>query len=234
LLSDVERGFIELKIGKAVLTKLDNRNIELTKILFELKQMLDLYRLIGLNVDQIKDKSAGSTFFGFVQKFIIKLYVINICAVYEDEKQYPLNTIPAITKLIKENQIPFKSLRPIQEFVEKHGQGTKTNADPIKAMQEIVENFIDSKKEIFELYKTTRDKEFAHSEAEWKAEHDGLPSYHEMETLLFFGIDFYSMIHAAYVGGGPVQHKNDNRAAVSLYYLLEKAGLENIKKNFDE
>lgn len=37
--------------------KLDNKNIELTKILYDLKQSLDLYKLIALNADKINKKS---------------------------------------------------------------------------------------------------------------------------------------------------------------------------------
>ncbi len=54
-----------------------------------------------------------------------------------------------------------------------------------------------------------------------------------MEKLLFFGIDFSSMIHKAYVGGVPVDHKKDKRVFSSLVTILSQMGHKDIQKDFD-
>ena len=212
--------------------KLDDKNIGLTKILFDLKQSLDLYKLIALNASEINAKGTGKSFFATTQRLAIKSYVIDICKIFEEKKRYELNSIPEILTFIQEKQIIPIDFDPIKDFAIKNGITINQNSNYFKELNYILDNFLAENKEDFKRYKAFRDKKIAHTE-DTKDRFDTLPSYDVMEKLLFFAIDFYEMIHEAYIGGIPVNHKNDKRCFDSLHKLLGKVGHNDIKVDFD-
>ena len=67
-------------------SSIDEKNIELAKILFSLRHDLDVHCLIGLNTSQIEQIGKGKFFFGHVQKRVLDSIILAICKVYEDEK----------------------------------------------------------------------------------------------------------------------------------------------------
>ncbi len=73
---------------------LDKKNIGLAKLLYELRQDLDIYCLISANADKIKGKGIGNAFFGHLQQLALRSIAVNICKIFEEEKGYQLNSIP--------------------------------------------------------------------------------------------------------------------------------------------
>ncbi len=214
-----------------MIKKLDDKNIEFTKILFEMKQNLDIYKLISLNAKEINEKGAGKTFWAIIQKATLRLFIIDVCKIYEKQKRNKLNSIPEILDFIKDNQIPFKDFEPIKIFI----QNRRKSAEPKKCLEslgEIVDEFMESNKDPLNDCKTFRDKKLVHAEDIVEVKPKNLPNYDKLEELLKFGIDFYAMVHEAFIGGFPVQHKIDKRAFASLHSILIKLGHENIKIDF--
>ena len=212
--------------------KLDNKNIELTKILFDIKQSLDIYKLIALNAGEINKKGIGKQFFAMTQGLAIKAYVIDICKIYEEKKRNKLNSIPEIILYIQNNDIKPIGVSPITKFAKKYEKNGNQKKDYIERVGDIVKEFISENDKYFKLYKQLRDKKLVHAE-DTSGLLKTLPSYDTMEGLLFFAIDFYSMVLEAFFGGAPVDHKNDKKVFGSLHRLLKEVGYDNIKVDFD-
>ena len=122
--------------------KLDEKNIELTKIIYEFKQALDIYLLIGLNTKEI-NKKGGKTFFAMAQQFALKVIVIDICKIFEEKKKNSLNSIPSIIDFINGTKLKPDNPNPLINFI-KSTQGYKmsiwsSNSRPIvkKVLQKV-------------------------------------------------------------------------------------------------
>jgi hypothetical protein len=216
-----------------MINQLDERNIELVKELYTLKHTLDVHKLIGINIDAITNHCAGKLYFQHVMALALDRYTIGICKVYEYEKRYPLNSIPGILKHIEAEQIPAKDNGPISAFVGYYTGKQSAELSDMDEVNAIYGRFVESNQEYLSAFLDFRDKRVAHSEAGWQPP-DGLPSHSAMEALLMFAIDFYSMIHEAFIGGGPVRQKEDKRIYASLYGVLEKLCHSDLKKDFAE
>lgn len=54
-----------------ILDKLDERNFDLTRILVNLRHSYYIYKIIGLNADEINNKRIGRSFFGHIRNLTI-------------------------------------------------------------------------------------------------------------------------------------------------------------------
>ena len=185
--------------------KLDGKNIELSKILFEMKQNLDIYKAIGLNAKSINLKGSGKTFFGIAQRNALRLYIVDVCKIFEERKNNKLNSLPEIIDFIKNNQIELIDFKPICKFVQSNDKSTTREDDYLEILSEILGEFKEKNKNIFKFYKTLRDKKLVHAEDISRLQKNSSPTFCEMERLLLFGVAFYSMIHKAFIGGCPFE-----------------------------
>ena len=102
-------------------SSIDEKNIELAKILFSLRHDLDVHCLIGLNTSQIEQTGQGKFFFGHVQRRVLDSIILAICKVYEDEKGYELNSIQGvINSLAKNKATPPMSEQSVRDFVREY------------------------------------------------------------------------------------------------------------------
>jgi len=212
--------------------KLDDKNIKLGGVLFEMKQLLDAYKLIGLNASKIKAETTGKTFFTLVQMLVMKLYAIDICKIFEEEKRNELNSIPGILTFIQKNNLKPVDFSPMQDFANKNGDKITQADNYCEKLNGLVKDFKTAYSNDFEIYKTWRDKIIGHIE-DTKEPLSLSHSYGKIEKILFFAIDFYSMIAKAFVGNGPFDHQQEKMVITSLCGLLEKLGYNDIKVDFD-
>ncbi len=215
-----------------MINKLDEKNIELTKILFDLKQSLDLHKLVVLNAEQI-NKNAGKSFFVHAQRLALKSFALDICKIFEEKKKNKLNSIPAIIDFIQGSNLKPKYSQIIETYIKKNGEKVTKKLSYGAPLRRIIQKFRAKNKSHFDKFKLFRDTKVAHAEDSSKTKINLLPSYDAMEKLLFFGIDFYSMIHETYIGGYPVDHKRYKRVSAGLYSILNKLGYNNVKKDFE-
>jgi hypothetical protein len=215
-----------------IMEVLDQRNIELGRALYSLKQTIDIDKLIGLNADNLNKQGIGKKFFGHIQMISIESIAINICKIFEKEKKYPLNSIPGILSYIKLNNINPKWPTSIDEFMSKYGTSERGKDSYIEALENICNEFYKKHNISLGRYDYARDKVIAHTE--YQAQKNPLPSHAIMEEILVFGADFYSMINKAFIGVGPHQIDSDKQISSSLNRLFEKIGLNNIKTEFEE
>ncbi len=212
--------------------KLDEKNIELTKIIYEFKQALDIYLLIGLNTKEI-NKKGGKTFFAMAQQFALKVIVIDICKIFEEKKKNSLNSIPSIIDFINGTKLKPDNPNPLINFIKKHKEEIKKDGCFAKPLNNILEKFKNTHEKDFNEYKTIRDTKFAHAEYNPSQKIDALASYDTMEKILFFAIDFYSVIHESYIGGHPVQHKQERKTFAGLRTVLKNMGYNEVKTKLE-
>lgn len=217
-------------MNKLIDTPIDQKNIGLAMLLYELRQDLDIYCLISVNADEIKEKGIGKSFFGHLQKLALRSITLNICKIFEEEKGYELNSIPGVLHhLIAEVSIALDDAK-LRDFIQKY-QGPSDFGSSISALQSTIDDFRIKFKVKLDRFKAFRDKKAAHSECGVTIE--TLSSYDTMESLFSFGADFYDLVSAAFVGVGPCDFRTERRVRVSLKRLLQELGLEAIKTDME-
>lgn len=213
------------------LEKLDDKNIELCKVLYDLKESLDLDKIIGLNASTLDLSGAAKHFFAYSQYLAQRYCAISICKIFEEPKKYELNSIPGILDFIEKENIPFDSKeKTLEEFITKYG---KKEPSSFVAVKKVFEEFVEHHKNDIEEIKDFRDKQIAHSETT-ELKNKSIPSYDVMEKFLQFGIDFYSMISKGYLNNGPVDFTRDAKVFGSVCNLLKKIGIENVQRDFTD
>jgi hypothetical protein len=218
------------------LKKLDEKLIELSKTLFEIKANLDLHKTIGLNATRINAIGRGKKFFAHVQKVCLDSYVLGICKVFEIEKDRELNSLPSMLKTAKNCKL--QNERPLIDFINEHRDlpcrrkgdcGNPSLSDIEKIYDMFCQKYYGD-----DRIKKVRDKVVAHSEyMEDVVRPKDIQSYDLLEKFLFFAIDIYSAISRAYVSV-PHPLKNDRSVVSSMCGVLEKFGVNNIKTKFDD
>jgi len=213
-------------------TPIDEKNIGLGRLLYELRQDLDIYCLISVNAKEINKRKIANTFFWHVQRLALSSIALNICKIFEGQKRgYELNSIRGILQhLVTLPSIAFDDVQ-LRNFIWRY-HGPSDFESPISALQSTIDGFRDEHKVELDRFKTFRDKRAAHSEYGFAS--GTLPSCGVMEELFDFGADFYGLISAAFVRDVvPYDFKTGRKAKVSLKRLLQELGLEAIKTEME-
>jgi hypothetical protein len=207
-------------------TPIDHKNIDLVKLLYELRQDIDTYCLISINVDSIKLRGVGNIFFWHLRNLVIKSIALNICNIYEYKDKYELYSIHGVIgHLHKEAKTTLDDSK-LKEFIEKYN-GSLTSNNHIFAIESTIKGFRKRYKDELNRFKTFRDKKVAHSEFGFTDY--SLPSYDVMEKLFCFGADFYELVSASFVGVVPHNLKEQGPVKTSLKRLFQELGIKDIK-----
>jgi hypothetical protein len=215
---------------KLIDTPIDQKNIGLAKLLYELRQDLDIYCMISVNANKIKQRGIGKSFFGHLQGLALRSITLNICKIFEEEKGYELNSIGGVLHHLLTEALTTLDDAKMRDFIQKYN-GPSDFENQISALQSTIDGFRDKFKVELDRFKTFRDKKAAHSE--YGIAIEKLPSYDVMENLFCFGADFYNLVSAAFIGVGPYDLKTGRRVKIGLKRLLEELGLESIKTNME-
>jgi len=210
---------------------IDWKNIGLAKTLFCLRQDLDIYLLLNVNAAAIKNLDAGKDFWGHLQGPVIKSsIVLNICKVYELEKNYPLDSIPGILKYLFEQKLSSQNEPMVNEFCQKY-EGP-SGCQPIDALQKTFEGFKEKNSSHLKSFKNCRDKIVAHRESEVGS--FLIPAPAIMENLFDFGADFYHLISHSFIGNVGAELKENRPVKWSLINIFKELGLHSIKTDYDD
>jgi|WetSurMetagenome_2_1015567.scaffolds.fasta_scaffold03157_1 hypothetical protein len=212
--------------------KLDAKNIELSKILFELKQTLDVEKILSLNAAQI-NKKTGKSFFWLVHHIVLDSFIINLCKIYEEKSRNKLNSLPRILNYIQSNKLKPRNPDIAENFIKKNNQKIYKLNSFGGPFQKIFKSFMEAHKTTYLDLKTCRNAKLAHAEDSERNNITSLPCFAELEEMLFFVIDFYEVIHQTYIGGYPVKHKEERRVSTSLFNVLNALGFTDIKKDYE-
>lgn len=219
-------------VGPIFGTKLDRKNGELKQAASNLRQNLDIHRLLSLNWADIKKCcGAGQQFFLQVHNQAVESIVLDICKIYEKEGGYELNSVDGIIRDVCRNKPKLLNGSAIKNFVERY-DGSSAVGCPFCALESATDRFRKKHKADLKGFKKARDKIIAHSEhAEIKKV---VPSFSAMEELFSFASDFYAVIYRSFIGNGPVNLWSWRPVEVALGNLLKQIGIANVKTNWEQ
>jgi hypothetical protein len=209
-------------------TKTDNKNIELLKQIAQLRDHIDIHRIIGLNVAALRERDISGAFLGYLQKSAQESLAIYICKIFEASNQNVLNSIPGIIEALPLMSLSDEQKRSFGSFGKMH----RNHSDPTEAkayLKATFEIFCKVHSEPLSRLKEFRDTIGAHSDS--KAEISSLPSHAELETLFSFANDFYQLVSRSINNVGPALVPRD--VGRGFVRLIEAMGLQKAKFDFD-
>jgi hypothetical protein len=208
-------------------TPIEQKNIELAKLVWALKQELDILRLIDVNVDNIEKRGVGKQFFWYLRRLAITAITLSICKIYEDEKRsYEFNSICGIiNNLCKESLADLEELK-FEDFAQKYN-GFEDGTPPMNLLKLTFKKFRERYNDELFKFKTFRDKYAAHSEYGFAI--SSLPSYEVMVNLYSFASDFCELIYRQFIKRIFIKDLNLKVTKNSLKRLFQELGVNDIK-----
>lgn len=214
--------------GQGSLRKTDDKNIGLAKMIFWLRQNLELYELISVNVVNLRKVGASEALFGHLQKLAMEAIAVTICKIYEVEKRNELNSIVGVINALPErNQYTQAQLRSVERFAEKQGM-RKECEHPKEYLSQLFSEFTVAHAEGFSSLRRFRDKFASHSEHNFEL--GTLPSFEEFEALYTFADGFYRLISEEFLDVGPALFELYVRTG--FIKLLKAIGIKNPAQRF--
>jgi hypothetical protein len=209
-------------------TKTDKKNIELIKLVAQLRDHIDIDRIIGLNVDSLQNSDISNAFIGYLQKAAQESLAIHFCKIFESSTRNELNSISGIIDSLPPTVLALGQRSAFLAFGKKYGNDTEpTEAKPY--LKETFGLFCDIHSGTLDRLKEFRDTIGAHSDS--KAAIDSLPSHAEFEILYSFAADFYGLVSRFVINVGPAMVPR--QVGKGLVKLMESMGVKAPKFNFD-
>ena len=207
---------------------LDEKTKNLAVTIYNLRQDLDLHRVIGLNSAKMKEAGLSKAFFGRVQQLALFSIAINIPKIYEKKNsRYELSSIPSILENLPQIQLELNHIQDYKEF-EENVDMTLGSDISVDGLKRVFHEFCDQHKKSIDRLKTYRDKVGAHMEFDVSI--DTLPSHTEFEALWKFANSFYQLIHKCYNNIGPAPM--GAQTAVGLMKVLKALGIDEVQLLF--
>ena len=210
-----------------ILKELDEANIELGKSLWVIRSSITVYSVIGLNASKVQE---GQGFFGFVQGQQIDLIAVAFSKVFEQEKEYRLNSIPSIFRFIEGNKIHPMNPHTVSNYLAqwKMEKGESWILD-LQAL--LMNQYQKHKQEILRI-KEARDTQIAHSQA--GVPKKDLPSIAVFEELLGLACGFHDFVNSAFLSTHSHPILTDTQVQTSLVNLLREIGLSDVTIEFQD
>ena len=181
-------------------SKTDAKNIRLLKLLAQLRDHIDMHRIIGLNVGALREDQISGALLGYLQKSAHESLAIYICKVFEASPRNDLNSIPGIIESIPAVPVSERQGRELAAFGSKYGH-ERAPADTRSYLKDTLSRFRDAHSESLGRLKEFRDTIGAHSD--YRADISSLPPHAEFEALFCFAKDFYEVLSRSIIGSGP-------------------------------
>ncbi len=200
---------------------LDQKNISLAQQLVRLRNNIDIDRVIGLNVEELKENPGYGTFLGHIQQQAHECIAIGFCKIFENPNRHELDSIPSIVALASKTRIDDASVHSIVEFGVKHGNVSDIES-PRTHVQATLDVFKQTHAELLKELRTFRNKQGAHSESGTRIA--SLPSHHKFEVLWTFSYDLYKLVSDHFVNVGPAQI--EHQVGEQLLNLVARIGVQ--------
>jgi hypothetical protein len=211
-------------------TPIDDKNIELAKLLYGLRQDLDVYCLISVNADKINARGYGKAFFGHICRRAIDSIALGICKIYETEKGYQLNSIDGVLNYLARYATDAPDGETLNRFILNYAADAKAESSAV-ALRATVAAFRAKYSANLQRFKEFRNKQAAHSE--YNINITSLPSYDVMEKLFLFAAEFYNSVAESFIGGSGVPVTSQRPVKTSLHSVLRDLGLEGVKTDME-
>lgn len=171
--------------------KADAKNFKLVELVTQLRDHIDIHRIIGLNVPALRNSDIDGALLGYLQKSAHEALAMYICKIFESSSRNELNSIPGVIESLPAIQLSDAQKRKFAAFGAKYGN----HVPPTEGRSYL--------KGTFGLFcgihsaplgrlKEFRDRIGAHSDS--KAAIKSLPSHAEFEILFSFAKDFYGLV----------------------------------------
>lgn len=210
-------------------SKTDKKNIQLLKLLAQLRDHIDLHRIIGLNVETLREGRISDALLGYLQKSAHESLAIYICKIFETSPRNDLNSIPGIIKSIPAAPVSDIQRGELAAFGKKYGH-EDAPADAKSYLQDTFGQFRTAHSDSLDRLKAFRDTIGAHSD--YHANITSLPSHAEFETLFSFAKDFYEVVSRSIIGVGPAVIPR--RVGSGFMKLIESLGVQTPQFDFED
>lgn len=181
-------------------SKTDEKNIQLLKLLAQLRDHIDIHRIIGLNVGALREGRVSGALLGYLQKSAHESLAIYICKIFEASTRNDLNSISGIIESLPAAPVSDTQSRELAAFGKKYGHEA-TPTDAKSYLQDTLGRFRAAHSDSLDRLKAFRDTIGAHSD--YRADITSLPSHAEFETLFSFAKDFYEVVSSSIIDSGP-------------------------------
>ena len=220
-------------------THLDRKNIGLAKLIYRLRQDLDVYRIIGLNAAAAKrlgGQQVSGGFFGYVQGAALESAALTARKIYDWEdprKQYKLNSISGVMARIDKHRFSPEQAKAVERFCVKFGK-TVVEKRPATYLRKTSVAFQKKHTVSLERLRRFRNQHVAHSEfmifRKGAKPDKALPSLEEFEELFDFAVDFYKLVSDGLLNVGPTGFAP--YAGTGLVRTLKNLGLPDAQFDF--
>lgn len=211
-----------------ILDKVDQKNISVAKQVLNLRNHIDVHRIIALNVEAISQSKAPNTFFGHIQYSSLEQIAIGFSRLFEYSNRNELDSLPAILRILPEKNDP-RTIQAVRKFGEKYGNFNRvelTNSH-VRGTYAL---FIEIHSMTIERLREYRDKKGAHRESNKTIE--SLPSHDDFEALLEFIEEFYKIVSDYFLDIGPALI--GRKVGFGLKKILEQLGVDEPKYDFEK
>ena len=181
-------------------SKTDIKNIQLLKLLAQLRDHIDIHRIIGLNVADLQESQISGALLGYLQKSAHESLALYFSKIFEASSRNDLNSIPGIIESIPAAPSTEMQKRKLAAFGSKYGHEA-VPADARSYLTATFARFRDAHLQPIARLKEFRDTIGAHSD--YRANITSLPSHAEFETLFGFAKDFYEVVAESIIASGP-------------------------------
>ncbi|MGE0467808.1 MAG: hypothetical protein AB7L09_09075 [Nitrospira sp.] len=210
-------------------SKTDKKNIQLLRMIGQLRDHIDMHRIIGLNVGALQKSQINGALLGYLQKSAQESLAIYICKLFEASPRNDLNSIPGVIDSIPEAPESEMQTRELVAFGSKYGHGA-TPANARSHLKDTFARFRDAHFESLGRLKEFWDTIGAHSD--YRADITSLPSHAEIETLFSFAQDFYEAVSRSLIQVGPAVIPR--MVGHGFVELIEALGVQNPRFDFED
>ena len=81
-------------------SKTDKKNIQLLKLIAQLREHIDMHRIIGLNVPALWKSQVSGALLGYLQRSAHESLAIYTCKIFEASFRNDLNSIPRVIESV--------------------------------------------------------------------------------------------------------------------------------------
>lgn len=209
--------------------KTDNKNIELVKQLSDLRDHIDVHRIIGLNTVVLAGNNISQAFIPYLQKSALEALAVHFCKIFESSNRNELNSIPGIINSLLSTPLSSEQIGDLVALGKKYGNQAKPS-EAKSYLQKTFDIFKGHHSQTLACLKEFRDTIGAHSDS--KAPLDFLPSQEEFEVLYEFARHFYEVVSRSIIGTVPATIPR--KVGPGFIKLLKSMGISNPQFDFED
>jgi hypothetical protein len=213
-------------------SKIQGKTRELGRLVYSLRQEIDVFRVLGLNADEINGVAVGRKFWGYTHRLSHAAIATSICKIYEKastwRNRHELNSIWGIIDTLGPGRsYPPAKLLAVRQFGRKYGSNRicQFPSDYLAARVRIFER---KHARALKRLRKFRNKHAVHSQYGFVLR--SLASHVEYEALFHFAYDFYCMTRLTFCKTHGSLMASD--AGSSLKRVLVVAGIKEPKCQF--